>query len=97
PRHLAGAGGTAPRHPASAGGTGGTAVPRAPVIPGERTRGTRGVRWIHSGVRASRTLTRRRIRMKNLLAPQPLEFAVTLNDEAKTPAERSAILADPGF
>ena len=35
--------------------------------------------------------------MKNLLAPQTLQFARTLNENAKSEAERDAILADPGF
>lgn len=35
--------------------------------------------------------------MKNLLAPQPLEFAVTLNESAKTAAEHADIMAEPNF
>lgn len=35
--------------------------------------------------------------MKNLLAPQTLQFARTPNENAKSEAERDAILADPGF
>lgn len=35
--------------------------------------------------------------MKNLLAPQTLQFARTHNENAKSEAERDAILADPGF
>jgi branched-chain amino acid aminotransferase len=35
--------------------------------------------------------------MKNLLAPRTLEFAVTLNDAAKSAAEHADIMAEPGF
>jgi branched-chain amino acid aminotransferase len=35
--------------------------------------------------------------VKNLLAPQTLSFARTANENAKSEAEREAILADPGF
>ena len=35
--------------------------------------------------------------MKNLLAAQPLEFAVTRNENAKSDAQREEILANPGF
>ncbi len=35
--------------------------------------------------------------MKNLLAPRTLDFAVTVNDAARSAAERAAILAEPGF
>ena len=35
--------------------------------------------------------------MKNLLAPRTLDFAVTVNDAARSAAERADILAEPGF
>ncbi len=35
--------------------------------------------------------------MKNLLAPATLEFAVTLNEAAKSAAEHADIIANPGF
>lgn len=35
--------------------------------------------------------------MKNLLAPQTLEFAVTVNEAARSAAEHADILAEPGF
>ena len=35
--------------------------------------------------------------MKNLLAPQSLEFAVTVNDAARSAAEHADIIAEPGF
>ena len=35
--------------------------------------------------------------MKNLLAPATLEFAVTLNESAKSAAEHADIIANPGF
>ncbi len=35
--------------------------------------------------------------MKNLLAPRSLEFAVTVNDAARSAAEHADILANPGF
>ena len=35
--------------------------------------------------------------MKNLLAPQTLQFTRTANENARPAAERDAILADPGF
>jgi branched-chain amino acid aminotransferase len=35
--------------------------------------------------------------MKNLLAPRTLEFAVTVNDAAKSAAEHADIMAEPGF
>ena len=35
--------------------------------------------------------------MKNLLAPQTLQFTRTQNESAAAEADRAAILADPGF
>jgi branched-chain amino acid aminotransferase len=35
--------------------------------------------------------------MKNLLAPRTLEFAVTVNEAAKSAAEHADIMAEPGF
>lgn len=35
--------------------------------------------------------------MKNLLAPQTMQFTVTVNDAAKSVAEHAAIMAEPGF
>lgn len=35
--------------------------------------------------------------MKNLLAPQALQFAVTVNDAARSAAEHADIMAEPGF
>src|SRR5690606_5910545 len=35
--------------------------------------------------------------MKNLLAPRTLEFAVTINEAAKSAAEHADIMAEPGF
>jgi branched-chain amino acid aminotransferase len=35
--------------------------------------------------------------MKNLLAPQTLEFAVTVNEAARSAAEHADIIAEPGF
>ncbi|MFZ2965181.1 MAG: branched-chain amino acid aminotransferase [Rhodoglobus sp.] len=35
--------------------------------------------------------------MKNLLAPKDLEFAVTVNEAARSAAEHADIMADPGF